>query len=65
VVLTIKADIDQETYERLVGRAVHQRRSIPDQAGVELRRAFGLPLQYETVESKTVTLDPRGPGAAA
>jgi hypothetical protein len=41
--LTMKVIVDQETYERLVAEAVGSPRSIPQQAGVALRRAFGLP----------------------
>ena len=40
--LTLRIDVDQETYERLVDEAVGERRPIPNHAGVVLRRAFGL-----------------------
>jgi len=39
----LRLDIDQETYERLVKRAVAERRPIDWQAEVTLRRAVGLP----------------------
>jgi hypothetical protein len=41
--ILLKVSIDEETYQRLVERAADERRPIPDQAAVELRRAMGLP----------------------
>ena len=41
--LTIKIDVDQETYERLVDEAVSVRRPTPRHAGVVIRQALGLP----------------------
>ena len=60
--LTMKVMIDQETYERLVVEAVDSPRSIPQQAGVALRRAFGLPPRAEMPRSKTA---PALPASAA
>jgi hypothetical protein len=37
---TIKIDVDQKTYERLVDRAVEERRRIDWQAEVELKKAM-------------------------
>lgn len=43
----IRVELDQETYVRLVEEAVDQRRPIPWQAEVILRRALGLGLPEE------------------
>jgi hypothetical protein len=43
----IKLDIDADTYERLIDRAATERRPVPWQAEVELRRAVGLPFPRE------------------
>ncbi len=40
---SIKIDLDSETYARLTERAVAERRPVPWQAEVTLRRAVGLP----------------------
>jgi hypothetical protein len=44
---TLKVDVDSEAYERLVDRATTERRPVPWQAEVELRRALGLPFPVE------------------
>lgn len=62
---TLRLDVDQETYQRLVEAAVSERRPIDWQAEVMLRRAAGLPFPYEATVTKSAELDPRGPGAAA
>lgn len=43
--LTMRITVGQETYERIVSVAIDSPRSIPQQAGVVLRRAFGLPMR--------------------
>jgi hypothetical protein len=43
---TLKVDIDVEMLERLVERAVRERRPIDMQAAVMLRQALGLPFPY-------------------
>jgi hypothetical protein len=43
---TLKLDLDTETLERLVERAVQERRPIVWQAEVLLRQALGLPFPY-------------------
>ena len=43
---TLKLDLDTEMLERLVERAVQERRPIVWQAEVELRRALGLPFPH-------------------
>lgn len=42
----IKLDLDTETLERLIERAVQERRPIVWQAEVLLRQALGLPFPY-------------------
>ena len=65
----VKLDLDRETFERLVERAAAERRPIPWQAEVTLRRALGLPFPYgdspsgPTTGSELVTAG--GPNAAA
>jgi hypothetical protein len=44
----LKVDVDGETYARLAEQAVAERRPIPWQAEVELRRALGLPFPVAT-----------------
>lgn len=43
VLHTIKIEIDQEAYERLIEQAIDERRPTPRHAGVVIRRALGLP----------------------
>ncbi len=43
---TLKLNLDTETLERLIERAVQERRPIVWQAEVELRRALGLPFPH-------------------
>ncbi len=43
---TLKIDLDQETYERVVDRAVAEARPIKSQAEVMLRKAVRLPFPY-------------------
>ncbi len=65
---TLKLDIDQETYTRLVDQAVSERRPIDWQAEVTLRRAVGLPFPYgESADDRSAALitSSRGPEAAA
>ena len=63
----LRLDVDQETYERLVERAVAERRPIDWQAEVTLRRAVGLPFPHggTAVESSTPTASSREPEALA
>jgi hypothetical protein len=46
---TLKLDVDSEAYARLIDRAATERRPIPWQAEVELRRALGLPFPVQAV----------------
>jgi hypothetical protein len=46
-VAKLKLDVDIETLERLIERAVQERRPITWQAEVLLRQALGLPFPYE------------------
>jgi hypothetical protein len=39
----IKIDVDADAYTRLIDRAAVEKRPVPWQAEVELRRALGLP----------------------
>lgn len=39
--------LDAETYQRLLEAALSERRPVPFQAEVVLRRAFGLPFPYQ------------------
>jgi hypothetical protein len=57
-VLTIKIDVDQETYERLVDEAVSVRRPTPRHAGVVIRRALGLPFPELMPGRLTTHTDP-------
>ena len=57
---TLKIDLDQETYERVVDRAVAEARPIHRQVEVMLRKAVRLPFPYPKL-----TQGSRGPGAAA
>jgi len=43
---TLKIDLDQETYERVVDRAVAEARPIQRQAEIMLRKAVRLPFPY-------------------
>ena len=43
---TLKIDLDQETYERVVDRAVAEARPIHRQVEVMLRKAVRLPFPY-------------------
>lgn len=62
MLLTLKIVVDQETYERLVVDAVKSPRSIPQQAGVVLRRAYNLPPRTVVSDLKTTgSPDPRVP----
>jgi hypothetical protein len=45
-VASVKLVLDAETYERLVDQAVSERRPIPWQVEVILRRALNLPFPY-------------------
>jgi hypothetical protein len=56
--LTMRIVVDQETYERLVYDAVDSPRSIPEQAGVVLRRAYGLPTRATLPELKNAPAEP-------
>jgi len=65
---TLRLDIDQETYARIVDQAVSERRPIDWQAEVTLRRAVGLPFPYSagdlpTDDHLTITA-PHGPDEA-
>ena len=51
--LTVKIDVDAETYEQMVEEAVFARRPLQRHGGIILRRAFGLPFPSEALESKT------------
>ncbi len=57
---TLKIDLDQETYERVVDRAVAEARPIKSQAEVMLRKAVRLPFPYPKL-----TAGSRGTGTAA
>lgn len=49
-IMTVKIEIDQETYERLVHRAITQtRRATAAEAGIVLRKALGLPFDEPEV----------------
>lgn len=43
MLLSVRIKVDQETYERLVCDAVGSPHSIPERAGIALRRAYDLP----------------------
>jgi hypothetical protein len=58
---TIKLDVDGEAFARLSDRAQAERRPIPWQAEVELRRALGLAFPVTTTGGED---DPPGPRAA-
>lgn len=42
----VRVDLDTETYQRLMDVALSERRPVPLQAEVVLRRALGLPFPY-------------------
>jgi hypothetical protein len=44
--VSLKLDVDRETFERLVEAAVRERRPVVMQAEVILRQALGLPFPY-------------------
>ena len=54
----IRLDLDQETFSRLVDSALHERRPIPWQAEVILRRALGLPFPT-SIEQDTQEIQPQ------
>ena len=56
--LTVKIDVDKETYERMVEEAVFARRPLQRHGGIILRRAFGLPFPNEALETKTAPAEP-------
>ncbi len=43
----VRVDLDSETYQRLLEAALCERRSVPLQAEVVLRRALGLTFPYD------------------
>ncbi len=43
----VRVSLDSETYQRLLETALCERRSVPLQAEVVLRRALGLPFPYD------------------
>jgi hypothetical protein len=62
-VLTIRAIIDQETYERIVHEAVEVDSPIPHHAGAVLRRAFGLPTReaprHQVIDLVAIATNPK------
>jgi hypothetical protein len=44
----LKLEVDADAYARLIDRAQAEKRPVPWQAEVELRRALGLPFPVET-----------------
>jgi hypothetical protein len=50
---SLKLDLDQETYERVVDRAVAEARPINRQAEVMLRKAVKLPFPYRRADPKS------------
>jgi hypothetical protein len=58
MLLNLKIVVDQETYERLVHDAVNSPRSIPQQAGVALRQAYGLPPRATLPDLTTAPAEP-------
>lgn len=49
----IRVDLDQETYEALVDASLIERRPIPWQAEVALRRALGLPFPSSPLDEQS------------
>jgi hypothetical protein len=56
-VARLRLDVDTETYQHLVTSAVAERRPIPWQAAILLRRALGLPFPDSAAPTHQEKLD--------